>query len=941
MAAAVAEYGGMAMPAEMKSGERSDQQDCQQLVLSCNKEGMDFLRKGQYKQAFEQLKYAEAILVANHKEEEPTSLLAVTCNNLGCYYKKVGKLHAALSYLRKALKIEVSLQTDDVTVAGTHLNICAILSKLDKHDKAVQHALCALELISHRVAAATHMVTQDEYSVLAIAYHNVAVERDYLHQWDQAHTAYQQGHQVAKKCLGEQHPLTQTLAKNCDTALQKSQKFGKDRPSQSMVDTHKAGAMPPLVGGDQGKRPGPATVLPEIGTRGQKDSPTHGAQEEGMPIPSSSVHQEAADWVQSEETAWPPARGGMQSSMQPQGMNAYQPVQQSVQPAHSMMQSRGFDQAAGMMSRDPVGMDAAAGQWAYPPYNMGAIPQPHEVAAAVSAPAPPSPPPLVVMDRQSKRQAKDGKIKVASQNVDEFLQGSAKPGAPGQGGKVSAKTAREKRAALAARSGTFSSQTMDQASVKDEVQLAQSQLYRKTQAEKIQRVWRSHVKYMKDNRERIGRENAAATKIQARWRAHNVRRRRFYKAAVCIQRWMRGYLVRRAMRRHNAAVIIQRHSMGLLARKHLREFNKAATAVQRIARGRQAREKVKVHEDNVNKATLKIQCAMRSWKARQIVKQRRLLRDADKAKVAAAIKIQSVHRGNMGRKKALERKRARLAELQEHAAATRIQATVRKNQATDRVDTMRHVRLQGMHKAATVIRKHWLRHIHRKRYLELRQEFNLHVDSIVTIQRYVRGFLVRLRMWRDAIRAEEELWAAVEIQRVWRGYMGRLRWELQYEAVWSREVASMRIQRYVRGWLARTRVHRMRRKLARSEFEKARRRFKSSQKIQALVRGWIVRRRTAAWRDRIVKAVVTIQRMYRGHLLRSKLWQQVLEKRAVQLQAVSRGFLIRNRRFHFIANVICIQRHYRMWLARVPEEERKMRREARLAARRSIGVGYG
>merc|ERR1719399_948454 len=153
---------------------------------------------------------------------------------------------------------------------------------------------------------------------------------------------------------------------------------------------------------------------------------------------------------------------------------------------------------------------------------------------------------------------------------------------------------------------------------------------------------------------------------------------------------------------------------------------------------------------------------------------------------------------------------------------------------------MRHVRLQGMNKAATVVRKHWLRHIHRKRYLDLRQEFLLHVDSIVTVQRYVRGFLVRLRMWRDAIRAEEELWAAVEIQRVWRGYMGRLRWELAYEAVWSREVAARRLQRYSRGWLARTRVHRMRRKLARSEFEKARRRFKASQKIQALVRGWIV-----------------------------------------------------------------------------------------------------
>merc|ERR1719271_1926353 len=153
------------MPGEMKSSERAEQQDCQQLVLGCNKEGMDFLRKGQYKQAFEQLKYAEAILVANHKEEEPTSLLAVTCNNLGCYYKKVGKLHAALSYLRKALEIEVSLQTDDVTVAGTHLNICAILSKLEKHDKAVQHALCSLELISNRIAQSEASVLSDDYSV--------------------------------------------------------------------------------------------------------------------------------------------------------------------------------------------------------------------------------------------------------------------------------------------------------------------------------------------------------------------------------------------------------------------------------------------------------------------------------------------------------------------------------------------------------------------------------------------------------------------------------------------------------------------------------------------------------------------------------------------------------------------------------------------------------
>jgi hypothetical protein len=181
------------------------------------------------------------MVVAKSGEDEPTNLLAVTSNNLGCYYKKVGKLHAALSYLRKALKIEVSLQTDDVTVAGTHLNICAILSKLDKHDKAVLHAECALQLISARVENGEG-VTQDEHSVLAIAYHNVAVERDYLHQWDEAANAYLSGFQVAKKCLGEQHPLTQTLGKNVDVALRKTQKrAGQSAAGSSSLPTAGSG----------------------------------------------------------------------------------------------------------------------------------------------------------------------------------------------------------------------------------------------------------------------------------------------------------------------------------------------------------------------------------------------------------------------------------------------------------------------------------------------------------------------------------------------------------------------------------------------------------------------------------------------------------------------------------------------------------------------------
>ncbi|CAE8690709.1 unnamed protein product, partial [Polarella glacialis] len=68
--------------------------------------------------AFEQFKYAESILIANQAgNSQSTNLMAVTCNNMGCYYKKVGKLHGALSYLRRALQMEVDLNSDEVTVA--------------------------------------------------------------------------------------------------------------------------------------------------------------------------------------------------------------------------------------------------------------------------------------------------------------------------------------------------------------------------------------------------------------------------------------------------------------------------------------------------------------------------------------------------------------------------------------------------------------------------------------------------------------------------------------------------------------------------------------------------------------------------------------------------------------------------------------------------------
>jgi hypothetical protein len=55
--------------------------------------------------------------------------MALTMNNLGCFYKKRNKPNVALNYLQAALQIEEHNKSEDyANMAGTKLNICAILS---------------------------------------------------------------------------------------------------------------------------------------------------------------------------------------------------------------------------------------------------------------------------------------------------------------------------------------------------------------------------------------------------------------------------------------------------------------------------------------------------------------------------------------------------------------------------------------------------------------------------------------------------------------------------------------------------------------------------------------------------------------------------------------------------------------------------------------------
>jgi tetratricopeptide (TPR) repeat protein len=69
----------------------------------CNLLAMTYLQQEDFAMVLELLKKAEILT----ERDDPGK--AVTLNNLACYYRRQGKLHAALQYLHRALKIEARL----------------------------------------------------------------------------------------------------------------------------------------------------------------------------------------------------------------------------------------------------------------------------------------------------------------------------------------------------------------------------------------------------------------------------------------------------------------------------------------------------------------------------------------------------------------------------------------------------------------------------------------------------------------------------------------------------------------------------------------------------------------------------------------------------------------------------------------------------------------
>lgn len=98
---------------------------CDNLCDVLNGAALKHLQNEEHEAAKLLLKKAEAL-------SGPDDLItAVTYNNIACYFRRKGKLRTALSYLEKAQRIEMRVKTVS-NPAGTRLNLCAVLSQLDR-----------------------------------------------------------------------------------------------------------------------------------------------------------------------------------------------------------------------------------------------------------------------------------------------------------------------------------------------------------------------------------------------------------------------------------------------------------------------------------------------------------------------------------------------------------------------------------------------------------------------------------------------------------------------------------------------------------------------------------------------------------------------------------------------------------------------------------------
>lgn len=137
-------------------------------------------------------------------------LRSLTYNNLGCYFKSKDKLVTALEYLEKALRIEKQAEIEEYEIATTYLNVCAVLSKLNRHEEALIYSEEAVVLLE-KADEEDHKNPAEMAKALSTAYHNYAVELEFMKRIPESKILYEKAYETSRDLLGDNDPNTQSF----------------------------------------------------------------------------------------------------------------------------------------------------------------------------------------------------------------------------------------------------------------------------------------------------------------------------------------------------------------------------------------------------------------------------------------------------------------------------------------------------------------------------------------------------------------------------------------------------------------------------------------------------------------------------------------------------------------------------------------------------------
>lgn len=191
----------------MNRGLTPDQKE--EIVLSYNKLSMEQLQKDNFDNSMTYLKQALIAIKPITEEKIKQKMMAITFNNLGCFFKRTKNFSEALKYLEKSVEFQNKLPNESATIAGAYLNMCSIYSQLNDHGKALHCGLKAIFLLKTVPSEQSKHVP-----TLIVAYHNVASEYRMLGQTENAEECLKTALEISKNNLNPNHNIISGISYN-------------------------------------------------------------------------------------------------------------------------------------------------------------------------------------------------------------------------------------------------------------------------------------------------------------------------------------------------------------------------------------------------------------------------------------------------------------------------------------------------------------------------------------------------------------------------------------------------------------------------------------------------------------------------------------------------------------------------------------------------------